>query len=111
MSALTGLVAVATAAAATTSATTAVAAAATAATTLLARSGLVHGERAALEHGPVHRGDRRVGAVAHLHEAEAARPAGVAILDDLRPDHRAMLGELDPQVLLRRAEREVAHIQ
>src|SRR5262245_47713174 len=73
ISALSGLVAVATAAATTavataaattTAATAAVAAAAattaTTAATLLAWPGLVHGQGPALEHGAVQRGNRRV---------------------------------------------------
>src|SRR5262245_37968768 len=102
--------AAATAAAATTAAAVAPAATAVAAP-LFARTSLVHGKRPPLEHGAVQRGNRRVCSVAHLHEAEAPRTAGVAILDDLRPDHGPVLGKLDPQVLLGRAEREVAHIQ
>src|SRR6266581_462821 len=100
-----------TAAAATSAAAATAAAVAAAPAALFTRLGFVDGQAAALEHGAVERGNRRVRPVAHLHEAEAPRPAGVAILDDLRPDHRAVLGELDPQVLFGRVEREVAHIQ
>src|SRR5262245_24468146 len=60
---------------------------------LLARLGLVDRQRAALELGAVQVGDRLVGALAHLDEAEAAGAAGLAVVDDLGPGDGAELTE------------------
>ena len=71
-----------TATAATAAKSAATAAAATTATTIL---GLLHGHRATLQVAAVELLDRLAGLVfgRHLDEAEAARPAGVTVGDDL----------------------------
>src|SRR5947209_2315387 len=80
----TATAAIATPAAATTATTAAaVAATTTTAAALLTRTGLVDGEGPAAEHGAVDGVDGLLGfvVVAHFHEAEAARTAGVAVHD------------------------------
>src|SRR5262245_2675729 len=95
-------VAPATAAAAVAAAPAAPAAAGTAARALLARLGLIDRQGTALELGAVHRRDGGLGAVAHLDEAETARPAGLAVLDHLGTRDRAVLAERLDQVVGRR---------
>src|SRR5205085_2489944 len=86
------------------------AAAAPGARPLLARLGLVDRQGAAVELGAVEGLDGRLGAVAHLHEAEAPAAAGLAVGDDLRPLHGAVLAEGRLQVRGGRLERQVAHV-
>src|SRR5207248_2609806 len=59
----------------------------------LAGLGLVDRQRAPLEFGAVKRLDGGVAAVGHLHEAEAPATAGLAVGDDLRLLHGAVLAE------------------
>src|SRR5438105_4051197 len=86
--------AVAAIAAAGSAASSAVVAAASGSRTRLARLGLVDGESAAVLLLAVERcdGALRLGVAAHLDEAEALAPAGVAILDDFGALHVAVRG-------------------
>jgi hypothetical protein len=88
-------------------------AAAPAAAAVLAGLGLVDGQVAALELLAGQGRDRRLGLLvgAHLHEAEAAGPAGVAVHHDLGGLHPAVLGEQLVQVAVGHAEGEVADVQ
>src|SRR5439155_5954343 len=65
---------------------------------------------AALELRAVERGDRRLGAVRHFHEAEAPAAAGLAVGHDLGLLHRAVLAEQGLEVRGRGLERQVADI-
>src|SRR5437868_9360897 len=83
----------------------------TAGGTRLPRLGLVDGQGAALEVRAIHLGDRFLGAVFHFHETEAARPAGLAVGDHLRPGDGAELREGFAQVLSRRPKGQVPDVQ
>src|SRR5688572_19372899 len=78
---------------------------------VLAGPGLVHGQRAALEVGAVHGGDRRLGPVRHLDEREPAAPAGLPVRHHLGANHGPVLTECFGQVLVRGLERDVSDIQ
>src|ERR1700722_3764484 len=80
---------------------------------LRALFGLVHAKRTPVERRPVHRLDGVGGLVrvAHRHEAEAARLAALAVIDDVHVRHFARCRERLPEGLRRRAEREIAHVE
>src|SRR5437867_853971 len=82
--------ATAAAAIATTATAAAVAATTTAARPRFTRLGFVDGQRPALEARPVHLSNGLIGPGLHLHEAEAAAAAGLAVHDHLRPGHSAV---------------------
>src|SRR5262249_51952162 len=63
-----------------------------------------------LEVGAVQLGDGLVAALGHLDEAEAARPAGVAVGHDLGPRHGAELAERLAEVVRGGLEGEVADV-
>src|SRR5215831_6466895 len=95
-------------------ATEATAAAATeAAAALRSLFGLIDPQGAAVEHRAVHRADggRSLVGVAHGHEGEAARPAGLAVADDVDVRDFARSGERLPERLGRHAERKVADVK
>src|SRR5262249_34277961 len=87
-----GLVPTAAAAAASAAAVTTAAATAAAATSRLARTGLVHGQRAAVVLLTVHAADRRLGffIAAHFDEAETLAAAGIAIHDHFGALYRSV---------------------
>src|SRR5262249_47350914 len=99
-----GLVAPAVAAAGASAAALAAAPTAPGPRPVLAGPGLVDGQGAALELLAVHRLDRRVTALAHLDEAEAARTAGLPVHHDLGPADRAVLRERVAEVIGGRGE-------
>src|SRR5262249_35430844 len=78
---------------------------------LLAGRGLVARQRAAADLRAVERGDRLVGGVVHLDEREAAAAAGLAVGDDLRAQHGAVLGERLHEVVAGGLERDVTDVQ
>src|SRR5262249_7597663 len=96
---------------------TAVAAAPTATTAatvtrpLVAGTCLVDGERSAAVLSAVEGRDGLIAALGHLDETEAARTAGLAVRDDLRAGHGAVLAERLAEVVRRRVERQVTDIQ
>src|SRR5262245_28226298 len=73
--------------------------------------GLVDRQLPALELGAVEVGDGLVGPALHLDEGEAARPARLAILDDLGRGHGAVLPERLAEVVGGRAEGKVSDVQ
>src|SRR5439155_8686256 len=77
---------------------------------VLAGLGLVDGEGPAPQFGPVEGGDGLVATLAHLDEAEAARAAGLALLDELGSRHVAVLGERLAEVIRGGLEGEVADV-
>jgi hypothetical protein len=106
--------ATATTAVATATAATAAEATATAATTASrALLGLVHAQRTAVEHLPVHALDGLLGLLrrAHGDEAEATGAAGLAVAHQVDVRHRAELFERSADGLGGRVERKVANVQ
>src|SRR5262249_52147247 len=75
---------------------------------VLAGPGLVDGQRPTVEFGAVEGGDRLLRTLGHLDEAEAARPAGLAVGRHLGPGHGAVLGAHLPEVVRGGREGQVA---
>jgi hypothetical protein len=98
--------------------TTAATATATATTTEvvvgpLTLLGLVHSQRTAIEHGPVHALNCFPGSIVgvHLDEGKAARAAGLTIEDESDIRHPTESGEGVTDHVLGRVEGEVAYVQ
>src|SRR5262249_12997009 len=78
---------------------------------LFAWPSLVDRHGAALIVNSVHLGDSFISAVLHFDEAEAARPAGLAVGNDLRTRYGAILAEGIAQIVGRGLERQIAHVK
>jgi hypothetical protein len=94
---------------ATTAVTTATATTA-AATAFFAGTGLIHGQRAARELTAVERCDRFVGTGFHLDECETATATRFSVRNDRGVGNLTELAERLPEVIRRRAERQVTNV-
>jgi hypothetical protein len=85
----------------------------TAATSWLARTGFIHGERAAVVLGAVHSADRGLGffIAAHFHEAEALAAAGVAIHDHFGALYRSEFPKHLVEIRVRNVITQIANVQ
>jgi hypothetical protein len=97
----------ATATAATVATATATTAAAAA---FFAGTGLIHGQRAARELAAVERCNRFVGTAVHLDECETATATRFSVRNDRGVGNLTELAERLPEVLRRRAERQVTNV-
>ena len=73
----------------------------------------VHAQRTAAHFMAVQAGDRLLGAIsiAHLHEAEATRATGLAIVDQRNGSHGSVLGEKGLDLGVGGTERKVSNIK
>lgn len=97
---------------ATATATTAVttAAATTAAAAIFAGTGLIHGQRAARELAAVERCNRFVGTGFHFDECETATATRFSVRNDRGVGNLTELAESLPELIRRRAERQVTNV-
>jgi hypothetical protein len=86
-------------------------AAATAATTILTGTRLVYGKRPSLKVLTVEGLHCRLCSVSHFHKTETARFAGLAIHYDLCRSNSPMRAEQLAEIIGRRLERQISHVQ